>query len=167
MLFLLVLHFFFCNLLQKISIQKRKHMLFNSYWWTGIFTGNRPSPLNFVKKRVDSTIGVFLWILQYFKAANTRSNLFDQINLIKLISQIFWIKNCSIKFDVYTVQLVWSKLIKLISNKWGHLARSWRTSCLEVFLEISQNSQENTCARVSFLIKFQASGDFLWILRNV
>ena len=27
-----------------------------------------------------------------------------------------------------------------------------------MFLEISQNSQENTCARVSFLIKLQASG---------
>ena len=27
-----------------------------------------------------------------------------------------------------------------------------------VFLEISQNFQENTCARVSFLIKLQASG---------
>ena len=26
----------------------------------------------------------------------------------------------------------------------------------EVFLEISKNSQENTCARVSFLIKLQA-----------
>ena len=31
--------------------------------------------------------------------------------------------------------------------------------CVEkVFLEISQNSQENTCARVSFLIKLQAWG---------
>ena len=28
----------------------------------------------------------------------------------------------------------------------------------KVFLEISQNSQENTGARVSFLIKLQASG---------
>ena len=28
--------------------------------------------------------------------------------------------------------------------------------CKKVFLEISQNSQENTCARVSFLIKLQA-----------
>ena len=27
----------------------------------------------------------------------------------------------------------------------------------KVFLEISQNLQENTCARVSFLIKLQAS----------
>ena len=47
----------------------------------------------------------------------------------------------------------------------------------KVFLEILQNSQENTCARVSFLIKLQADacnfteinsgpGVFLWILRN-
>ena len=28
----------------------------------------------------------------------------------------------------------------------------------KVFLEILQNSQENTCARVSFLMKLQASG---------
>ena len=28
----------------------------------------------------------------------------------------------------------------------------------KVFLEISQNSQENTCARISFLIKLCASG---------
>ena len=33
-----------------------------------------------------------------------------------------------------------------------------RCSVKKVFLEISQNSQENTCARVSFLIKWQASG---------
>ena len=32
-----------------------------------------------------------------------------------------------------------------------------RCSVQKVFLEISQNSQENTCARVSFLIKMQAS----------
>ena len=30
--------------------------------------------------------------------------------------------------------------------------------CKKVFLEISQNLPENTCARVSFLIKFQALG---------
>ena len=33
-----------------------------------------------------------------------------------------------------------------------------RCSVKKVFLEISQNSQENPCARVSFLIKLQASG---------
>ena len=36
----------------------------------------------------------------------------------------------------------------------------------KVFLEISQNWQENTCAWVSFLIKLQGSGLFLWILWN-
>ena len=33
-----------------------------------------------------------------------------------------------------------------------------RCSVKKVLLEISQNSQKNTCARVSFLIKLQASG---------
>ena len=33
-----------------------------------------------------------------------------------------------------------------------------RCSVKKVFLKISQNSQENTCARVSFLIKLQAWG---------
>ena len=32
--------------------------------------------------------------------------------------------------------------------------------CKKVFLEMSQNSQEKTCARVSFLIRLQASGLF-------
>ena len=47
----------------------------------------------------------------------------------------------------------------------------------KVFLEISQNSKENTCARASFLIKLQVApanllkrdsgtGIFVWILRN-
>ena len=45
----------------------------------------------------------------------------------------------------------------------------------KVFLKISQNSQENPYAKVSFLIKFQAEAIkkrdsttdvFLWILRN-
>ena len=31
-------------------------------------------------------------------------------------------------------------------------------SVKKVFLEISQNAQENTCARVSFLVKLQPSG---------
>ena len=47
-----------------------------------------------------------------------------------------------------------------------------RCSVKKVLLEISQNSQENTCAKVSFLIKLQAlgkrlcTGVFLWILQN-
>ena len=48
--------------------------------------------------------------------------------------------------------------IKALKNKVEKaeaVARTW--SVKKVFLEISQNSQENTCVRVSFLIMLQAS----------
>ena len=61
---------------------------------------------------------------------------------------------------------------------WNKEAATGCVQCKEVFLKILQNSQENTCARVSFLIKLQAWGlqlywnrgsstrVFLWILRS-
>ena len=36
----------------------------------------------------------------------------------------------------------------------------------KVLLEIPQNSQESTCVKDSFLIKLQALGRELWILRK-
>ena len=42
----------------------------------------------------------------------------------------------------------------------------WRCSVEKMFLEISQNSQENTCARVSFLIKLQALGLQIYLKRD-
>ena len=45
-----------------------------------------------------------------------------------------------------------------LDNKYtNHEAVAQRYSAEKVFLEISQNSQGNTCARVSFLITLQAS----------
>ena len=43
-----------------------------------------------------------------------------------------------------------------ISSAVSREAVAQRCSVKKVFLEISQNSQENTCARVSFLIKLYA-----------
>ena len=40
----------------------------------------------------------------------------------------------------------------------GYRSSHQKCSVRKVFLKISQNSQENTCARVSFLIKLQVSG---------
>ena len=40
-------------------------------------------------------------------------------------------------------------------------AAAWGVLQKKLFLEISQNSQENTRAKVSFLIKVQASGNFI------
>ena len=44
----------------------------------------------------------------------------------------------------------------------GTKAVARRCSVKKVFLEISQNSQENTCARVSFLIKLKAFGTMFY-----
>ena len=44
----------------------------------------------------------------------------------------------------------------------GTKAVARRCSIKKVFLEISQNSQENTCARVSFLIKLKAFGTMFY-----
>ena len=41
-----------------------------------------------------------------------------------------------------------------------------KCSMKKLFLEISQNSQENTCVRVSFLIKLQALGQYCEVSKN-
>ena len=46
------------------------------------------------------------------------------------------------------------------------LFRSSRPAVKKVFLKISQNLKENICARVSFLIKLQASGLRLFIKKE-
>ena len=48
-------------------------------------------------------------------------------------------------------------LITFPSEKWFDMSEAvaYRCSVERVFLEISQNSHENACARVSFLIKLQ------------
>ena len=69
------------------------------------------------------------------------------------------------------------QLAVALAHSYLCLIRSSHRRCSvrkKVFLEILQNSQENTCARGSFLIKLQAwacnfisgTGVFLWILRN-
>ena len=69
-------------------------------------------------------------------------------------------------------------LFQIMFEKCNKLTEAVAQTCSikKVFLEILQNSQENTCARVSFLIKLQASATllkrdsdtvvFLWIFQN-
>ena len=49
-----------------------------------------------------------------------------------------------------------SKTLRILINELNKEAVGHTCSVKKVFLEISQNSQENTCVRVSFLIKLQA-----------
>ena len=46
-------------------------------------------------------------------------------------------------------------------------AATWGVLWKKVFLKISQNSQENTCARVSFLIWLQVAVDLSQVLHKV
>ena len=55
------------------------------------------------------------------------------------------------------------KALKNKVEKTEAVVRTW--SVKKVFLEISQNSQENTCARVSFLITLQAQSATLLKMR--
>ena len=50
-----------------------------------------------------------------------------------------------------------SHTFKPILKAWETLTHRPELLCKKIFLEISQNSQENTYARVSFLIKLQVS----------
>ena len=64
------------------------------------------------EKKINS-LEITVIIFKVFKKCKSLMPLIHgQIYLIKLIWHIFWIKNGSIKFHVYTIKLVWSKLIK-------------------------------------------------------
>ena len=59
------------------------------------------------------------------------------------------------------VTTIWGKFFEILSEFSDteiKEAAVQRCSVKKVFLEISQNSQENTCAKISFLIKLQALG---------
>ena len=74
-------------------------------------------------------------------------------------------KSCKLKIKLW-VKARFSHSEELRSNVkiWYQISRenlnpeavAQRCSVKKVFLEITQNSQENTCARVSFVIKLQA-----------
>ena len=59
------------------------------------------------------------------------------------------------------VTTIWGKFFEILSEFSDTVIKEaavQRCSVKKVFLEISQNSQENTCAKISFLIKLQALG---------
>ena len=83
-------------------------------------------------------------------------------------------RNKKLSFSSFRGQQFWQQLIIMILNLLTYLSFYWlyieaviRGVLLKkVFLEISQNSQENSCARVSFLIKLQALGLQLYLKRD-
>ena len=63
-------------------------------------------------------------------------------------------------------QKIWKIIAKLFPSSIIIEVVAQTYSVKKVFLEISQNSQGSTCARVSFLIKLQASGVQLYLKRH-
>ena len=57
-------------------------------------------------------------------------------------------------WGIFTPQTLKQDILKIILPE----AVARRCSVKKMFLEISQNSQENTCARVSILLNLLASG---------
>ena len=84
----------------------------------------------------------------------TTSISFENIyfyNIVMKVTQICW------KFNIFmTLSQPFNMILGTHSITPKTEAAVQKCSVKKVFLEISQNSQENTCARVSFLIKLQA-----------
>ena len=69
----------------------------------------------------------------------------------------FTIKKRVFKGNIFDFKIRKNEVDKIDhANALSSRSNHRRCSVKKVFLEISQNSQENTCARVSFLIKLQA-----------
>ena len=103
------------------------------------------------------------------KMENPKPLIHGQIPLIKLIWHIFWINNCSIKFYVYTIKLIWSKLwnwnlivLKLITKKWAHLTRRCHPTQLHFFccLKIFEFLRVECPKIVYFSIHFFSKGKY-------
>ena len=73
---------------------------------------------------------------------------------MKNISILFENKSQSIRIIFYQLESSFSKTLLNIMTEAANRGVLWK----KVFLEISQNSQENLSPKVSFLIKLQASG---------
>ena len=107
-------------------------------------------------------------------------SLQSTVNLLKMIivtiKGIPDIKRAAFILDSKLRGLYPPRPLSQVRRPWEAVAQ--RCSVKKVFLLISQNSQKNTCARVSSLIKFQTRGlqlyqkrgsgtaVFLWILQS-
>ena len=101
------------------------------------------------------------WIKSIYRfiSFEAKKSLIDCKFLLKMTSSGFrWIKSNQSEKIIF-VCLHW----KLSQRKWTQIQKQSpgvvlsKHSLKKVFLKISQNSQGNTCARVSFLIKLKAS----------
>ena len=124
--------------------------------------------------RLRSFFNIWLWytlkcklvaFVVFFKCSNASviltffvSPKYCVLKLIDINIQIFILRNIQATYYVWKEVIHYrrksSSLFSIKSFSTEAVAQRW--SVKKLFLKISQNSQENTCARVSFLIKLQA-----------
>ena len=112
------------------------------------------------QKKAEGSIDTFVYYLgngfgtpRHF--AKGFDLVFKQLRLLVLPSYIVYLWNTWMGETEDSIFLVDNLVLGLILTSEA-VAR--RCSIKKVLLEISHNSQENTCASVSFLIKLRASG---------
>ena len=90
-------------------------------------------------------------LISFFFWKCSKFNL-DSKNEIKMRQKIYCFSYNCIWIGIREVSLLLRACLYLAVNVLKNSYVLFRSSRLEVFLEIRQNSQESTCARVSFLI---------------
>ena len=103
-------------------------------------------------------VGVYIFIY----------NSFNVLFLVRMNIVIYFIANITLwnyflEFDVFQCHLIWRAGFDFLETNCIMMSRTVNREkqapvmfhIKKVFLKISRNSQENTCARFSFLIKLQ------------
>ena len=122
-------------------IEGRTHRLSIPMCDTKMFRSSRPDVQGCSVKKM------FLEFSQ-----NSQENTCVRVSFLKKL-QAFFIKHLWWLFLIRHFQAITRSSSQLV-NRSSH--QSCRCSIRKMSLKISQNSQENTCVRVSFLIKLQA-----------
>ena len=125
-------------IINHITSLKQTHLLFHSFF--------RTSPIIFFSIPTNNKIKTWMKKRNGSQIAKVQPQSVTQLllNFHKQPPEVFYKKTVLKNFAIFT-------------GKHLYFSRSSRPEvfCKKVFLGISQNSQENTCARVSFLIKLQ------------
>ena len=126
--------------------------------------------------KVTERILKALFKFVFVKMTQVKTEICDKFDFFWIMAIKYTEKVYYLNFLEYTTstgsnefQKFWSKVAKLsikVTNMMSIEAAIRGVLWKKVFLKISQNSQENTCARASFLIKLVFSCEFCEIFKN-
>ena len=139
-----LIHKWYTNLLfcleAKVTLSGLKQLSLNFAWDLGLLKQPRARPVvvGGLKLSSEKSRPSGFHTITILFVTGLKPLIHGQINLIESIWHIFWIKQCNIKFDVYTITLIWSNIIKLVSKIgpiWllGVIQRRSTFCCMDIF----------------------------------